>query len=164
MTDIPHGDPGLAAGVTQETFNQYPVFLSNSPPPITHEVTIVGAAANTDNKTFDYLAVVKVDTDGKVVDLADNVSGAHADGAVAIMAGKFVQGESTMTQVGPDVKASVYIQGHFNIDMLGFDATTFDTDAKKLAAFYGELLAANGAKAIPFRNIKVGVNAYNRKT
>ena len=153
MADIPFNQPGLAGGVETEEFKNYAFLLSNSPPLITEDVVLVGAAAETE---FAIGSVMKMNGSGQLSGLADNTDGANAAGAVCIMAGTFKQpGSGTGT-------ASVYIQGHFNIDALVW-GSAFDDDAKKLNAFNGTVNASNGAKGLPFRNIKVGINPHHRK-
>ena len=153
MADIPFNQPGLAGGVDTEEFKNYEFLLSNSPPLITQEVVMVGAAAET---VFKLGSVVKMNTTGQISGLADNVLGTHADGAVGVLAGEFKQPASGT------IKVSLYIQGHFNVDALVWDSA-FDDDTKKLNAFNGTLQALNGALTLPYRNIRVGTNAYHRK-
>ena len=167
MATIPAGNPGLAQGVDQESFKDFPAFMSNTPVAITHDVEIAGlasAAGVQTGKTFALYEVVKFDTDGRISGAADNVSGSHADGAVAIMAGQVKQPDGPDNAAGETIQAVVYIQGHFNIDALVWNETTFSTDALKLAAFNGAPNAANGALAVPFQNILVGRNEYHRKS
>ena len=154
MADIPFNQPGLASGVDTEEFKNYAFLLSNSPPLITQEVKVV---SNASPATFAIGSVVKMDTSQRITGLADNEDGANAAGAVGILAGTVTQHASNV------VNASIYIQGHFNIDMLVWDSA-FDDDTKKLNAFNAGPLQANGGKAIPFRNIKLGTNAYHRKS
>lgn len=148
MTTIPVGTPGRAGGVDTENFKQFPLFLSNSPPVHSREVAVANTAAAT---TYALYSVVKLDADGRISGLADNLSGADADGARGIVAGRVVSniaGTSFPT-------THIYEGGHFSIDALTFDEATFDTDAKKIAAFRGAPTPAV---------VQLGINKYHRKT
>lgn len=145
MTTIPIGNPGLAGGVVTENFKKFEVLLSDRPAIFGEEVEVAAAYTG----TLALYSVVKLDAAGRITGLADNVSGANAAGAKGILAMQIVK-----TGAGTP-KAYIYRGGHFNIDALVWDDTTFDTDAKKIAAF----------RDAPTPSAMVlGFNRYHRKT
>ena len=155
MTNIPHGNPGLAQGVDAENFQDFEVFLSDRPAAVTRRFVLkktAGAAV-----THELYTVMALDASGAIHQAADSNDRTDDGCARVILAGKYTQPAAA----GADTVCEAYIEGHFNIDGLVWPAgAAFDTDAEKLAAF-DDFLAANS-----LRNpgtIVVGTNPYHRK-
>ena len=146
MADIPVGDPGLAGGITQSEFTQRDIWISTTPEIWGEEVEVANTNAAV---TYEFLSVVKLDTDGRITGLANHVEGSNVAGAKGILAYKV----TSKTSGTAFPKAFIYKSGHPNIDKLVYHAATFDTDAKKLNAFKGA--------ATPI-NIRPGLNRYHR--
>ncbi len=155
MTNIPHGDPGLARGVDTETFRDIEVFLSNSPPPVTQPFKMPKVASGA-AVTHPIYSVMALDANGKIHQVADSTDRTDDGCARVILAGQYTQQAAAG---GAEIDCEAYIEGHFNIDGLVWD-DTFDDDPKKLAAFgsFGTGDFVNPGL------IRVGVNPYNRKT
>lgn len=134
MTTIPIGNPGQA-GDSFESFTQFDLLLSDTPTFFTMDMTL---AASQDIALYE---VVGVDANGRIIPA---VLGTTA--AIGIAAGAIVSG------VGETPTIQVIRSGHFNGDKLVWDAT-YDTDAKKAAAFAG---------APTPTQIVIGFNKYHR--
>lgn len=134
MTTIPIGNPGQA-GDSFESFTQFDLLLSDTPNFFTMDMTL---AASQDIALYE---VVGVDVNGRIIPA---VLGTTA--AIGIAAGAIVSG------VGETPTIQVIRGGHFNGDKLVWDAT-YDTDAKKAAAFAG---------APTPTQIVIGFNKYHR--
>lgn len=151
MNDIPLGAPGLASGIDTEDYTQHALLLSTSPPLITESFTLKKTADAA--VTHKLGTVMALDATGAIHQAADSTNRTDDGCARVVLAGQYTQPAST----GADIQCQAYIQGHFNIDALTWNAA-FNTDAKKLAAF-----DSNGVD--DFQNpgtIKVGVNHYHR--
>ena len=134
MTTIPFTTPNLA-GSSTEDFTQFDFLLSDTPVFFTEDFEV---AASQDLAVYE---VVGVDGSGRIIPA---VLGTTA--AIGITTAPIVTG------AGQNPKLQIIRGGHFNGDMLVWDAT-YDTDAKKIAAFRGA--------ATP-TNILVAFNKYNR--
>jgi len=134
MTDIPFGNPGQA-GDDFEAFTQRDLILSDTPGFFTTDEAL---AASQDIALYE---VVGFDGSGNIIPA---VLGTTA--AIGIAAGAITSG------VGENPMIQIIRGGHFNGDMLGWDAT-YDTDAKMAAAF---------ADAPTPTQIVVAFNKYHR--
>lgn len=141
MTDIPIGNPGLAAGVDTEAFTQFDALLSDVPAVFAVDYTL---AASQDIALYE---AVGFDGSGEIVPAVE-AGGVGPIQAIGISAMAITSG------VGENPSISVIRGGHWNIDALVWDAS-YDTDAKKLAAF-------NGAPTPT--QIVTGINKYHRKS
>jgi hypothetical protein len=161
MANIPHGNPGLAQGVDAENYQSFEAFLSDRPAAVTRKFVL--KKSGSDAVTHELYTVMAIDATGAIHQAADSTDRTDDGCARAILAGKYTQPASS----GSDTECEAYIEGHFNIDALVWNAA-FDNDAKKLAAFdsFGTS-NITGAVNSPFTNpgtIVVGVNPYHRKT
>lgn len=134
MTDIPIGNPGRAEDAF-EAFTQRDLLLSDTPTFFTEDMTL---AASQDIALYE---VVGVDGSGNIIPA---VSGTTE--AIGIAAGAITSG------VGENPTIQIIRGGHFNADMLVWDAT-YNTDALKIAAFRG---------ADTPTQIVIGFNKYNK--
>lgn len=134
MTTIPMGNPGQA-GDTFEAFEQFDLLLSDKPDFFTADMVL---AASQDIALYE---IVGVNGSGQIIPA---VLGTTA--AIGIAAGAITSGS------GQNPTIQVIRGGHFNGDKLVWDAT-YDTDAKKAAAF-------NGAPTPT--QIVIGFNKYHR--
>lgn len=134
MTDIPFGNPGRAEDAF-EAFTQRDLLLSDTPTFFTEDMTL---AASQDVALYE---VVGVDGSGNIVP-ANNSTVT----AIGLMAGAIASG------VGENPTVQVIRGGHFNADMLVWDAG-YATDADKIAAFRG---------ADTPTQIVIGFNKYHK--
>ena len=134
MTDIPIGNPGRAEDAF-EAFTQRDLLLSDTPTFFTEDMTL---AASQDIALYE---VVGVDGSGNIVP-ANNTTVV----AIGLAAGAITSG------VGENPTIQVIRGGHFNADMLVWDAG-YATDADKIAAFRG---------ADTPTQIVIGFNKYNK--
>lgn len=137
MTQVPFQTPNLAGSET-ESFEQYEVFLSQSPEVVTRIFTVAAS------QTLSALHVVGLNGSGHIVPAEDGVTQAIGFTTAPLTSG----GAATET-------LAIYIGGHVNIDMLVWPAS-YDTEAKKLAAF-------DAAGATQPARILADFNKYNRK-
>lgn len=136
MTNIPFGNPGRAESSTED-FTQFDLLLSDTPTFFTEDMTL---AASQDIALYE---VVSVDGSGNIIPAVLGTSE-----AIGIAAGAITSGG------GENPTIQVIRGGHFNGDALIWDAT-YDTDAKKQAAFRG---------ADTPTQIVIGFNKYHRKS
>lgn len=134
MTTIPFTTPNLA-GSSTEDFTQFDFLLSDTPVFFTEDFEVAAS------QNLAVYQVVGVDGNGRIIPA---VLGTTA--AIGITTAPIVTG------VGQNPKLQIIRGGHFNGDMLVWDAT-YDTDAKKIAAFHG---------AETPTNIVIAFNKYNR--
>ncbi len=139
MTVIPKNTPGLAESQS-DAFSNVDLLLSDVPQYMTDNAV---CAASMTFAIYEVVALVG----GELVpaDIAD-ADPANHDLAYAITA------TAVTTGVGETPTIPIITGGHFNIDALTWPAS-YDTDAKKLAAFQG--MASPG-------QIKLGVVPNNR--
>lgn len=122
---IPAVDTGL--GVPSQSSDTIgatpaPIFLSSHPAPITFSDVVAAS------QTLEALTVVGNDSSGRIVKATWNATPASAINPIGVLA------EAITTDSSTNYKGVlVYKTGHFNFDRLVWDST-FDTDAKKLAA------------------------------
>jgi hypothetical protein len=120
-TVIPHSEPGVAAFSTATYINAgEPRFGDGEA--IT---TVVNVGANVDLPIYSVISY-----DGSTIALAEMSGSPEVSDAYGILAAP------VKTGTGGATTAPVYRTGHFNMDALNWDAS-FDTDAKKAAAFEG---------------------------
>lgn len=122
--DIPVGSPG-AANYASETWGNIPEHLFSDTPPVaevTMDFTASGAAVE-----ISFLDV-----------LAADGSAAAETGATAADKANFIAAATITIADGETKSVPVYVAGHFNMQALNWDST-YDTDAKKKAAFQGSL-------------------------
>lgn len=136
MTDIPFGNPGQA-GDAFEAFTQRDLILSDEPGFFTTDMVLAAS------QNISLYEVVGVNGSGQIIPA---VLGTTA--AIGIAAGAIISGS------GQNPTIQVIRGGHFNGDLLGWD-DTYDTDAKKAAAFAG---------APSPTQIVVAFNKYHRAT
>lgn len=137
MTEIPFTTPNLA-GSESENFTQYDVFLSDSPEVVTRIFTVAAS------QNLAAMEVVGLDGSGHIIPAVLGTTPAIGFTTAPISSG----GTPTET-------LAIFIGGHVDIDGLVWDAT-YDTDAKKLAAF-------DAAGASQPSRILADTNKYNRK-
>jgi hypothetical protein len=116
MPNIPYGGEGVPSGVDTQEYSYVELLAGSAPAFASRKRTASGAAA------IAAFTVVKV-VAGLIVPAA---FGDVADGITL----------APIIASGDPQNVGVAVQGNFNIGALVFDAT-FDTDAKKLAAFDG---------------------------
>lgn len=127
MTDypIPALDTGL--GIPSQSADTIgakpaPIFLSSHPEAISFSQVVAAS------QTLAALTVVGKDANGRLVKATWNATPANAINPIGVLA------EAITTDASTSYKgALVWKTGHFNFDRLVWD-TSFDTDAKKLAA------------------------------
>lgn len=134
MTNIPFTTPNLA-GSSTEAFTQFDFLLSDSPVFFTEDFEVAAS------QNLTVYQVVGLDVSGRIIPA---VLGTTA--AIGITTAPIVTG------AGQNPKLQIIRGGHFNGDMLAWHST-YNTDAKKIAAFRGA--------ATP-TNIVVAFNKYNR--
>lgn len=122
--DIPVGSPGLA-NFESETWGNVPEHLYSDTPPVA-EQTVSFTASGAD-LTINFLDVLA--TDG---------GAAAQDGASAADRANYIAAATIVIPDGETKTVPVYVAGHFNMDALNW-ASTYDTDAKKAAAFQGSV-------------------------
>lgn len=122
-TTIPHGKPGVAefkeeifGGPTEVMFGDMPVQTIN--------VSITASGAD---RTLALYSVINGEGDGLLADWNAVRDAGSADMIIA---------EPVTILNGETAVVPVYVQGHFNMDALVWDAS-YDTDAKKKDAFVG---------------------------
>lgn len=118
-TTLPRGEPGQAYFATETFGNPQEPRFSDSPSLVTTHHVVDGPFSG---KLYDVVTI-----DGTTIALADQTAG-PADAILA--AGIEVAPGETMS-------VPVYRTGHWSMDALGWDDATYDTDAKKSAAFQG---------------------------
>ena len=121
MANIPYSEAGLA-GINTDTFTQVELLAGDTPPVVT-DYGILGATLNGSGGVVAYTPVY-VDPATRAITVA--LYGTQAPNAIVV----------TNVPAGSGATASVpvYKAGMFNINALNWPAS-YDTDAKKLAAF-----------------------------
>ena len=122
---IPYADPGRAGFQELDTYLQG-FLLAGNHPPLAPAFSFQLAAS----KTLAQFTVVGLDASGKLVAATYNATPASAIKPIGVLAHAATSGASDA------VNGQVFYSGCFNVDALIWDAT-FDTEAKKLAAFQG---------------------------
>jgi len=118
------GNPGVAS-FNSETWGNDPEFLISHTPPVAWTYISVSASGSDVTITlFDVLAA-----DGSAADQAGMTEAAQAN---------FIAAMSVVVPDGSTKQVPVFTAGHFDQDALTWDAS-YDTDAKKKAAFQGSL-------------------------
>lgn len=125
--DIPVGSPGLA-GFESETWGNVPEHLYSDTPAIAEQVVEFTASGADLEITF--LDVLATDGDAAVYNATPSAATANYIAAATIT---IADGETK--------SVPVYVMGHFNAQALNWDAS-YDTDAKKAAAFQGSVSPA----------------------
>ena len=143
MTDIPRGDPGVAASTT-ENFKGRELIVSIQPPLRSRIVTVAVS------QTVAYGDLVKV----------DGATGQWSKLVAADTKAQGVMAQKVETDASNTARAAVYWSGHFNVDELGYPANTaIDTDAERLAVF--DLQPAAGVLPQPMQ-LLADYNQYDR--
>jgi len=119
---IPYGEPGLA-GFEKESWGNRQAWLYGDTPALTTK-TVTFAASGADI-VIPFLGVIAADGDPAVYNATPSAATANYVAATAI----------TITD-GDTKTVPVYVMGHFEQEALTWDAS-YDTDAKKQAAFQG---------------------------
>lgn len=121
---VPYGDPGVANFEKESWGNRQNWQYGDTPALTSKTVSFTASGSDLEISFLDVLAV-----DGGAA--AQNGAGA-ADRANYIAA-------TTITIADGETKSvPVYVQGHFEMEALGWDAT-YTTDAQKEAAFQGSI-------------------------
>lgn len=119
----PYADPGRASFEVLDDYTQN-FLLAGTHPELAPAFSYPAATAT----ALDQFAVVGLDGSGEIVAaVTGNADPANDIQAIGVLSHAVVAG---------DERAHVWYQGCFNIDALVWDSS-FDTDAKKLAAFAG---------------------------
>lgn len=122
--DIPVGSPGLA-NFESETWGNIPEHLFSDTPAVA-EQTLEFTASGAD------LEIGFLDV------LAADGGAAAQDGAGAADRANYIAAATITIADGETKSVPVYVAGHFNMQALNW-AASYDTDAKKSAAFQGSL-------------------------
>lgn len=122
-TNIPIGDPGVA-DFKEEKFGGPAEWRFGDMPLQTINVSITASGAN---RTLAFLSVLNGEGNGILADWNVTRDAGSAD---------YILATSVTILDGETAIVPVYVQGHFNMDALVWDAS-YDTDAKKAAAFVG---------------------------
>lgn len=119
---VPQGNPGIASFASESWGNEPHPFLSDTPPPVTQTVSITASGADIEITYLDVL----------------NGAGALADYNATPDAGTadYIAAATITVPDGETKEVPVYRAGHFDMDALTWDSS-YDTDAKKKAAFEG---------------------------
>lgn len=121
---VPYGEPGIA-GFEKESWGNRQTWQYGDTPALT-TVNVGFTAGGAD------LVIALLDV------LASDGGAAVQTGATAADRANYIAAASVTIPAGTTVRVPVYVQGHFEMDALNWDAT-YDTDAKKSAAFQGSL-------------------------
>lgn len=122
-TNIPIGDPGVA-DFKEEKFGGPAEWRFGDMPLQTKNVTLTASGAD---RTLAFLSVLSDEKDGVLADWNATRDAGSAD---------YILATAVTIPDGESVTVPVYVQGHFNMDALVWDAS-YDTDAKKESAFVG---------------------------
>lgn len=122
---VPYADPGRAAFEELDTYIQN-FLLAGSHPELAPAYSFPLPA----NANYAQFTVLGLNSSGELVPATWNATPANAIKAIGVLAHASSRG-ATEPSTGP-----VFYQGCFNQDALVWDAS-FDTDAKKQAAFRG---------------------------
>lgn len=121
---IPYGEPGIA-GFDKESWGNRQNWQYGDTPALTSKSIAVTASGA--DVTIGFLDV-----------LAADGSAAAQAGATAADKANYIAATAVVVPDGSTVQVPVYVQGHFEMEALNWDAS-YDTDAKKEAAFQGSL-------------------------
>ena len=119
---IPLNDPGIAGFATESWQSAEEPRYGEGVPTTTHKTVTSAAAA-----TFKLYAVVHIAANGAIT-MAEHDGTASDANAILAAPAAFTAGQS--------MSLPFYREGHWSMDGLVWDAS-FDTDAKKAAAFEG---------------------------
>lgn len=121
---VPYGDPGIAGFEKESWGNKQNWQYGDTPALTTKTVSFTASGADL---TITFLDVL-------------NGAGAKADYNVTPDAGTadYIAATTITIPDGETKSVPVYVQGHFEMEALGWDAS-YDTDAKKEAAFQGSI-------------------------
>lgn len=119
---LPKGTPGLANFESRTYGNEQSHIYSDTPPVATITMDFTASGADLEISWLDVLAL---DGDAAVYNATPSAATANVIAATSIT---IADGETK--------SVPVYVTGHFTMDALGWDAS-YDTDAKKKAAFQG---------------------------
>lgn len=121
---VPLGNPGVAS-FASETWGNENEFLISPTPEVAW--TYISVAASGDDVTITLFDV-----------LAADGSAAAQDGMTEAAQANFIAAMSVVVPDGETKDVPVFTAGHFDQDALNWPAS-YDTDAKKRAAFQGSL-------------------------
>lgn len=117
---VPLGNPGVADFQSETWGNTNEMLISDTPPMATQTISVSASGADVE------IALGQV--------LAADGSPAAQDGATAADKACYIAAMSIVVADGATKEVAIYRAGHFDMDALTWDAT-YDTDAKKKAAF-----------------------------
>lgn len=121
---VPYGEPGVAS-FDKESWGNQPEWLYGDTPPLAQtNIDVTASGADVEISFLDVLAA-----DG---------SAAAQDGSSAADRANYIAATTITVPDGTTKSVPVYRAGHFSMDALGW-AATYDTDAKKRAAFEGSV-------------------------
>lgn len=123
-TKIPYGEPGMA-GFAKESYGNKQAWLYGDTPALTTK-TISLTASGADIE-IDFLGVIATDGDPAVYNATPSAA-----------TGNYVAAAAITILDGETASVPVYVMGHFEQEALVWDAS-YDTDAKKQAAFVGSV-------------------------
>lgn len=121
---VPYSEPGIAGFAKESWGNKQNWQYSDTPAltTITIPVTASGAAVEID-----------------FLDVLNTTGGAAAqNGGTAALKANYIAATKITIADGDTKEVPVFVQGHFEMEALNW-AATYDTDAKKKAAFQGSL-------------------------
>lgn len=121
---VPYGDPGVANFEKESWGNRQNWQYGDTPALTTKTVSFTASGADLTITFLDVLAV-------------DGGAAAQA-GATAADRANYIAATTITIPDGETKSVPVYVQGHFEMAALGWDAS-YDTDAKKEAAFQGSV-------------------------
>lgn len=130
---VPYADPGRAAFEELDTYIQNFLLAGSHP-----ELAPAYSFPLPLSATYAQFTVVGLNSSGELVPATWNATPANAIKPIGIIAHAVARGASG----APAVNGQVFYSGCFNQDALVWDAS-FDTDAKKQAAFRGSPTPTN---------------------
>ncbi|ARB05713.1 peptidase S49 [Synechococcus virus S-ESS1] len=121
---VPYGSPGEAGFEKESWGNRQNWQFGDTPALTTKYITVTATGAD---RVIAFL------------DVLNTTGGAAAqDGATPALKANYIAAAGVTIPDGSTASVPVYVQGHFDMDALGW-AATYDTDAKKEAAFQGSI-------------------------
>lgn len=122
--NLPIGTPGIANFESRTYGNEQQHLYSDTPPVVQTTIEVTASGADVEITFLDVLA-------------AGGAAAVQTEAAAADRA-NFIAATTITVPDGETKTVPVYAAGHFTMDALGWDAS-YDTDAKKKAAFQGSL-------------------------
>jgi hypothetical protein len=134
---VPYGEPGIAGFEMESWGNRDEWLYGDTPALVSTTITVAASGADVEIAFLDVLA-----TDGDAA-----VYNATPGAATA----NYVAATSITIPDGETAEVPVYAMGHFRMEALGWDAS-YDTDAKKKAAFQGSVSPSIFVSSAPFNS------------